>query len=116
MGSESIRGHRHEATSDELPEWVLAVPHVEEVESIGAQLGLISESTSEKFFKYASSHGWRSQGEPGDDRYQGQEQYSRFRQLVYRAAAEEQISLSKGASMLGLSLGQFRGALRNVFA
>jgi Zn-dependent peptidase ImmA (M78 family) len=79
------------------------------------QFGLISERTTEAFFKYANTHGWRKLGEPGDDRYNGHEHYSRFRQLVYRAAAEGEITLSKGASMLGVPLGQFRAALSEVF-
>jgi Zn-dependent peptidase ImmA (M78 family) len=79
------------------------------------QLGFISEATAAQFFQYANISHWRSKGEPGDERYKGQESYSRFRQLVFRAAVEERISFSKGAALLGLSLGQFRGALQEVF-
>jgi Zn-dependent peptidase ImmA (M78 family)/ribosome-binding protein aMBF1 (putative translation factor) len=77
--------------------------------------GLISESTATAFFIHANKHRWRKNGEPGDDRYRGQEQYSRFRQLVYRAVTEEKITLSRGAALLGLPLGEFREALRKVF-
>jgi Zn-dependent peptidase ImmA (M78 family)/transcriptional regulator with XRE-family HTH domain len=81
------------------------------------QLGLISDHAANAFWRHPDVHRWRAEKkEEGDERYSGQEQYSRFRQLVLRAAAEERISLSKGASLLGKPLGEFRHALRNVFS
>lgn len=44
--------------------------------------------------------------EPGN--YQGEEKSSRFQQLLYRAAAEEVISLSKAAALINISLSEFR--------
>jgi hypothetical protein len=44
--------------------------------------------------------------EPGE--YTGTEKSLRFQQLLYRAAAEEVISLSKAASLNNQSLSQFR--------
>jgi len=79
------------------------------------QLGLINEAVFLRFCKTASP--WRSaRREPGDERYQGNESHSRFRQLVHRAVAEDQISMSKGAALLRQNLGQFRKELQEVFA
>lgn len=46
--------------------------------------------------------------EIGMGEYKGMERTERFRQLVYRAAAEEVISLSKAASMFNQKLADFR--------
>ncbi len=79
------------------------------------QLELISEAVFLRFWKRHGST-WRSEKkEPGDDRYRGNESHSRFRQLVHRAVAEDQISLSKGAALLNQSLGDFRRELQEVF-
>jgi Zn-dependent peptidase ImmA (M78 family) len=79
------------------------------------QLGLISEAVFLRFCKEATP--WRSaKQEPGDNRYQGNESQSRFRQLVHRAVAEDQIGMSKGAALLRQSLGDFRRELQEVFA
>jgi len=79
------------------------------------QLGLISEAVFLRFCKEAAA--WRSaREEPGDERYQGNESHSRFRQLVHRAVAEDQISMSKGAALLRQNLGEFRKELQEVFA
>jgi len=79
------------------------------------QLGVISEAVFLRFCKEAAP--WRSaREEPGDERYQGNESHSRFRQLVHRAVAEDQISMSKGAALLRQNLGQFRKELQEVFA
>jgi len=78
------------------------------------QLGLISEAVFLRFCKEAAP--WRSaKEEPGDERYQGNESHSRFRQLVHRAVAEDQISMSKGAALLRQNLGEFRKGLQEVF-
>ena len=79
------------------------------------QLGLINEAVFLRFCKIAVP--WRSaRAEPGDERYQGNESHSRFRQLVQRAVAEDQISMSKGAALLRQNLGDFRRELQEVFA
>lgn len=79
------------------------------------QLNIISEAVFLRFWKRYGSL-WRSQKqEPGDDRYRGNESHSRFRQLVHRAVAEDQIGMSKGAALLNQSLGEFRRELQEVF-
>ncbi|MCI0743780.1 MAG: XRE family transcriptional regulator [Verrucomicrobia subdivision 3 bacterium] len=79
------------------------------------QLGLISEAIFLRFCKEAAP--WRSaKEEPGDELYRGNESHSRFRQLVHRAVAEDQVSMSKGAALLNQSLGELRKELRSVYA
>jgi hypothetical protein len=82
------------------------------------QLELVSVAMFERFCRYASQQGWRrpGEGEPGDDCYNGDETPSRFRQLVWRAVAEQQISLSKGAALLKQDLNSFRRDLKEVIA
>jgi len=63
-------------------------------------LNLIDEGLYKEFWKYVNQHGWRKNGEPGDETYKGNESHSRFRQLVLRAVVEERISLSRGAALL----------------
>jgi Zn-dependent peptidase ImmA (M78 family) len=77
-------------------------------------LGLINEPTYKNFCITVSQWGWRSKGEPGDDRYAGCESDGRFRQLVRRSVAEESISLSKGAALLGEPLSRVRRDLEQV--
>jgi Zn-dependent peptidase ImmA (M78 family) len=78
------------------------------------QLGLISEPSFVQFCKQAVD--WRrKKSEPGDEQYRGNETHSRFKQLVQRAVAEDQISMSKAAALLGQSLGAFRRELQEVF-
>jgi Zn-dependent peptidase ImmA (M78 family)/transcriptional regulator with XRE-family HTH domain len=77
-------------------------------------LELITQSTYTNFCVVTSKWGWRSGGEPGDDRYVGCESDGRFRQLVRRAVAEESISLSKGAALLGEPLSAVRKDLEQV--
>lgn len=78
------------------------------------QLGLISEPVFVRFCKETGP--WRSaKQEPGDEQYCGNETHSRFKQLVQRAVAEDQISMSKGAALLRQNLGTFRHELREVF-
>lgn len=81
------------------------------------QLGLIQAATYRKFWEYVKQEQWREKGgEPGDEEYRGQEAPMRFPQLVRRAVAEEEISLSKGAALLNQDLGAFRKELREVIA
>jgi Zn-dependent peptidase ImmA (M78 family)/DNA-binding XRE family transcriptional regulator len=67
-------------------------------------LGVISESQFIQFRKWIS----RNRTEEGLGNYQGNEQPFRFKQLIYRAAAEEIISLSKAANLSNQKLAQFR--------
>ena len=46
--------------------------------------------------------------EIGYGEYKGVEHSSRFKQLLYRATAEEIISMSKAASLSNIKLAQFR--------
>jgi Zn-dependent peptidase ImmA (M78 family)/DNA-binding XRE family transcriptional regulator len=74
-------------------------------------LGLISANTFKMFQIYVSKHGWRKD-EPGE--YSGMEKANRFKQLVLHAAAEQIISYSKGAELLGLSLEEFEREIHIV--
>ncbi|MFN3379830.1 MAG: helix-turn-helix domain-containing protein [Runella zeae] len=71
-------------------------------------LEVINEATYKGFLIWMNKVGYRSK-EPG--RYAGLEQPLRFSQLLYRAAIEEVISLSKAASLMNLSLSEFRKTL-----
>lgn len=77
-------------------------------------LGLITDRTYKTFCITANQRGWRTRGEPGDDRYVGCESNGRFRQLVRRAWAEQTISLSKGATLLREPIGRVRQELAQV--
>lgn len=82
------------------------------------QLGWISESVYNRFCRQAAR--WRSaKREPGDDRYReeglSRETHSRFRQLVYRAVAEGEISASKGAELMDQSLSDFRANFQELY-
>lgn len=80
------------------------------------QLGLINDATYTRFCMAANQQGWRLKGEPGDELYTRPETYGRFRQLVYRAAAEDVIGLSRGATLLNQTLDNFRRDLKGVIA
>lgn len=78
------------------------------------QLKLISDATAKRFWQGWGKEWKQAQQEPGDADYRGREQPTRFPQLVYRAAAEEIISISKGASLLNARLGFFRKELQEA--
>ena len=68
-----------------------------------AQLaGIVTDSAAKEFYMRASSMGWRK-NEPV--RIQA-EQPVLFKQLVYRAINEEEISIQRGAELLGVSYGE----------
>lgn len=71
-------------------------------------LRLIDDSTHRQFSIIRRKKGWH-RNEPGE--YKGTEESSRFKQLVLRATAEEEISFDKGASLLNIPLVQFRKTL-----
>lgn len=68
-------------------------------------LEIIKEHVYKNFSINFSARGYRK-NEPGE--YHGTEKSLRFQQLLYRAAAEEVISLSKAASLNNQKLSQFR--------
>ena len=68
-------------------------------------LNIISDLVYKDFSINYSIMGYRK-NEPGE--YMGIEDSMRFKQLLYRAAAEEMISLSKAASLNNQNLSQFR--------
>lgn len=80
------------------------------------QLGLITAAVHNRFWSEWGIKWKQAQCEPGDEACQLRETPQRFRLLVHRAAAEQVISLSKGASLLGVTLGEFREGLRKVMA
>ncbi|MEZ4720480.1 MAG: XRE family transcriptional regulator [Flavobacteriales bacterium] len=68
-------------------------------------LGILNPNFKLEFFKMFSRNGWRK-NEPVD--YDGQEEATRFDQLVFRALAEDQISMSKAAELKNQRLAEFR--------
>ncbi|MCA0364574.1 MAG: XRE family transcriptional regulator [Bacteroidetes bacterium] len=71
-------------------------------------LEIINDATYKGFMIWMTKMGYRTK-EPGQ--YAGVEKAIRFSGLVYRAAIEEVVSLSKAASLAGQSLGDFRRTL-----
>lgn len=71
-------------------------------------LGIITESHHRQFMIYFSMKGYKKK-EPG--LYTGQEKSNRFKQLIYRAVAEEVISMSKAAALSNKKLAEFRDDL-----
>ena len=71
------------------------------------QLECISESMYNRFWKNYKEQNWRDK-EPGDEAYRGDETSSRFKQLVYRALAEGEITRSKAAELLSVSIDRIR--------
>lgn len=67
--------------------------------------GVISSTTAESLFRLFSRRGWRKQ-EPGDS--VPSDAPKLLRRLVLRALAEEMVSTSKAAELMGESLGDFR--------
>ncbi len=68
-------------------------------------LGIVSESFHKTFMIYFSSKGYKK-NEPGE--YKGYEKSNRFKQLLFRAVAEEIISTSKAAALDNKKLSEFR--------
>lgn len=67
--------------------------------------GIINEHYAKQFFFIMSNNGWKVD-EPVD--YTGEEKSNRFDQLLLRALAEEQISMSKAAALKNLKLADFK--------
>jgi len=75
------------------------------------ELDIITNSYYKQFFGYIVQMGWKID-EPFD--YQGNEKSQRFDQLIYRALAEELISISKAASLKNMKLTDFKSQSLNV--
>lgn len=73
-------------------------------------LGLVNESFYKRFNVVYKKNGWHK-NEPGE--YRGEESSSRYVRLVMKAVQENEISLSKGAEMLGKSVNVLKGELEN---
>jgi Zn-dependent peptidase ImmA (M78 family)/DNA-binding XRE family transcriptional regulator len=71
-------------------------------------LGIVTESYFKSFMIYFSMQGYKKK-EPGE--YIGYEKSNRFKQLIYRAVAEEIISTSKAAALDNRKLAEFREEL-----
>jgi Zn-dependent peptidase ImmA (M78 family) len=67
--------------------------------------GIITDFDLTKYMKEHSKFYGRK-NEPG--KYQGEEAPKRFRQLLYRALAEEIVTTSKAASLAGMTMAAFR--------
>lgn len=76
-------------------------------------LGILPQSALDRFWRFRNSDP-QHRLETGWGEYQGVERSSRFEQLLFQAVAEEIISLSKAASLAGMSLGEFRNQLMIV--
>ena len=70
-------------------------------------LGLISTSAATSFFRYFRQQGWHRE-EPGDAC--PLEEPQRLKRLVLRAMAEDLITESRAAEVLGRPLGEFTRA------
>lgn len=68
-------------------------------------LGIVNDHYTSQFFNMMKQMGWRKE-EP--IAYEGVEKSNRFDQLLYRALAEELISMSKGAALKNMKLSEFR--------
>jgi hypothetical protein len=74
--------------------------------------GIINEHYTKQFFFLINQMNWKVD-EPYD--YEGVEESNRFEQLLFRALIEEQISMSKAASLNNLSLADFKKKHQTVF-
>ena len=68
-------------------------------------LHIVNDNYKNQFFNMMKQMGWRTE-EPNV--YVGVEKATRFDQLLYRAIAEELISISKGAALKNMKLSDFR--------
>jgi Zn-dependent peptidase ImmA (M78 family)/transcriptional regulator with XRE-family HTH domain len=101
-----LGGFRHRISLDELIS--LKVRYGMSIAAImhrALDLGQVDSSTYKRFAMIYRKNGWHRQ-EPGE--YCCPEKSTRFEQLVMRATVEENISMSKGAALLGKTLDQFQ--------
>ncbi len=99
-------GRRHKVAVEEL-KGIKAIYgiSIQALMKRAQQLQLITYQTYRQFNIYLNTAGLR-ENEPGY--YQGEEQPKRFRQLLFRAAAEELITMSKAAVLGSMTLQEFR--------
>ncbi|NLY24343.1 MAG: ImmA/IrrE family metallo-endopeptidase [Bacteroidales bacterium] len=76
------------------------------------ECGIISDQYKNQFFFFMKQMNWRVD-EPAE--YQGAEESNRFEQLLFRALIEDQISMSKAASLLNRSLAEFKKEYQPIF-
>jgi Zn-dependent peptidase ImmA (M78 family)/DNA-binding XRE family transcriptional regulator len=74
--------------------------------------GIINDHYTKQFFFLIKQMNWKV-GEPVE--YQGVEESNRFEQLLFRALIEEQISMSKAASLSNQSLAEFKKEHQPMF-
>lgn len=74
--------------------------------------GIINEHYTKQFFFFINQMNWKVD-EPVE--YRGVEESNRFRQLLFRALIEEQISMSKAASLTNQSLAEFKKEHQPMF-
>ncbi len=73
---------------------------------------IINDSYTRQFFFLINQMNWKID-EPVE--YQGIEESNRFEQLLFRALIEDQISMSKAASLSNLTLSEFKREYQPVF-
>jgi len=74
--------------------------------------GIINDNYTKHFFFLIRQQNWKVD-EPVE--YQGVEESNRFEQLLFRALIEEQISMSKAASLSNQSLAEFKKQYQPMF-
>lgn len=74
--------------------------------------GIINDHYTKQFFFFMKQVNWRVD-EPVE--YQGAEESNRFEQLLFRALIEDQISMSKAASLSNQSLAEFKKEYQPMF-
>lgn len=74
--------------------------------------GIINEHYAKQFFLLIKQQNWKVD-EPFD--YEGVEKSNRFEQLLFRALIEDQISMSKAASLSNKSLAEFKKEHQPMF-
>jgi Zn-dependent peptidase ImmA (M78 family) len=74
--------------------------------------GIVNDRYTTQFFFFMKQMGWKID-EPVD--YEGMEESNRFNQLLFRALVEEQISMSKAASLLNITLAEFKKEYQPMF-
>ncbi len=70
-----------------------------------SDLCIIKDNYRRQFFFFINQMGWKVE-EPGE--YKGEEKSNRFEQLLYRALAEDLISISKAAGLMNLKVSEFK--------
>lgn len=73
-----------------------------------SNLGLVTPGRYKTYCCVANKNGWRTK-DPGSGAWSGDEKSSRFEPLVLRALAQELITPSKAAGLLGVSLPELGG-------